>query len=331
MPGSAAAVRNSPTRLAAESRSSCDRPEPSTSRAPASGTRASASAVRAAAAPAAVVPRDPASAPSVLRSSSATKLSLSRFIVRTTAESGSDTSRASGKALPGAVRTPGFPATVTPRRSSTDLRSLAASSAVESAGQPRPRSTTRAERGGVSSPRKDVRQPGAVRTRSKRDSSPKTLPAMWRTPQLRTWAASEQGRARPGSGRHIPSGRGRLSRSLPPAAQWPRARCGSGSPGRGGRARHRPRPASRSRPARAPAMRSGRRRLDPCGGLTARTEVRQGSSPGAASARASLVPRGDAGVDSPHACVGDAIAAADEASAASAARADATRIVATSG
>ena len=126
--GSAQAARRMPASARVVSRSSDERPEPSTSRTPAIGTPASTSVDRTIAAPPAAVPGCPLSAPICLRSISAVKLSLTRPIQATICESGGDWTDASTESLSRAVPRPA-PPTETPTWRSALRKSSAPASA----------------------------------------------------------------------------------------------------------------------------------------------------------------------------------------------------------
>ena len=182
IPGFSRPARMTAASVRAVIRSSDDRPEPSTSRTPSVGMSAARISAITTAAPRALVPTRPSSVPRCLRSISAVKLSLSRFMRCTIAESGSDVSVARGTASTGAIPIPIRPATAILRAPSA-LRSVrAARSGGESDGQPCARSTTSADSGGVSPPTKYRFQPSAPRRLSNADSSPRIRPVTRRIP-----------------------------------------------------------------------------------------------------------------------------------------------------
>ena len=117
------------TSALAVSRSSCERPEPSTIRTPASGIEASPSSFITTAAPAAEVPMFICTAPSSFSSISAVKLSLSRFIQRTIDCSAADSTEASVTASSPATPSVARPGTATPALRSAARNASAAASA----------------------------------------------------------------------------------------------------------------------------------------------------------------------------------------------------------
>jgi hypothetical protein len=113
MRGFSSPERMIPTSAVAVSRSSDERPEPSTIRMPATGIRAAFISSSTTRAPRALVPTRPSRVPRCFSTISAVKLSLSRFIARAILERRTEWSLARSSAVAGVVPSPGGPSTAT--------------------------------------------------------------------------------------------------------------------------------------------------------------------------------------------------------------------------
>ena len=216
-------------------------------------------------APAAVEPFRPVERPSCLSTISAVKLSLSVFIVRTTAPARPSGRCASVSTASGAVAEPRRRRRPrTPRATSSGCGGLGRRAAAATSAAIRGRGRRRARRAAASRcPTKTASSPGSRRL-SKTDSSPRIQPVTRVIPARRTAAASrarscgrerrvavalEEQVAAPGASR-----RARRRRGAP---------CGTGSPARAARAPPTRPAASRWTPARRAATRCARKATAP--------------------------------------------------------------------